>query len=97
MAISIRKFFTSFPLRLIRRALGLVKRPSPKDQPPVEPAIPALTAHPLEQQTAIERPARFTEHAFQFADALYAYRLYRPGDAQDGTLPAAPLPLLELV
>lgn len=59
-----------------------------KDAPMVDaPAAPSAPA---------ARPARFTRHTFQFANAAYAYRLYQPAQA-DGSAASEPLPLVILL
>jgi poly(hydroxyalkanoate) depolymerase family esterase len=61
-----------------------------EDAPPIEaPAARAPAARPV----PTPRPASFTRHTFQFANEAYAYRLYRPAQA-DSNAPAPPLPLV---
>ena len=64
-----------------------------QDAPPIEaPAARAPTVRPAPTL----RPASFTRHTFQFGNAAYAYRLYRPAQAEDGA-PSTPVPLVVML
>lgn len=87
-------------------------KPQPRTTPPQRSAEPtatvtAKTATALKEQAPVEapaiappakrsRPASFTEHVFEFADASYDYRLFVPGSAAISSA-APPLPLIVLL
>ncbi|UUZ65439.1 PHB depolymerase family esterase [Polaromonas sp. P1-6] len=89
-------------------------KPQPRTTPPQRSAEPtatvtAKTATALKEQAPVEapaiappakrpRPASFTEHVFEFADASYDYRLFVPSSASAAISSAAPpLPLIVLL
>ena len=62
----------------------------PDAQPMEAPAARAPTVRPT------PRPASFTRHTFQFANAAYAYRIYRPAQVEDGAA-SPPVPLVVMM